>query len=172
MENQFTNAPVDIDSLPEYQEMTYTPVSIKRMYKVFLVLGITSLLMFVGLYLLREVTEVRGLILGLSIVVILIIGLLYFFQVMFQKNMGYALREHDIAFKRGFLFEKITIIPFNRIQHISTSESMLDKFFKISNLNIFTAGGSGSDIDIPGLSPELAAKLKNKVANHLSDIDE
>ena len=91
---------------------------------------------------------------------------------MFQKNMGYALREHDIAFKRGFLFEKITIIPFNRIQHISTSESMLDKFFKISNLNIFTAGGSGSDIDIPGLSPELAAKLKNKVANHLSDIDE
>ncbi|WP_405326921.1 PH domain-containing protein [Leeuwenhoekiella sp. LLG6367-2.1] len=172
MENQFTNAPVDIDSLPEYQEMTYTPVSIKRMYKVFLVLGITSLLMFVGLYLLREVKEVRGLILGLSIVVILIIGLLYFFQVMFQKNMGYALREHDIAFKRGFLFEKITIIPFNRIQHISTSESMLDKFFKISNLNIFTAGGSGSDIDIPGLSPELAAKLKNKVANHLSDIDE
>ena len=172
MENQFTNAPVDIDSLPEYQEMTYTPVSIKRMYKVFLVLGITSLLMFVGLYLLREVTEVRGLILGLSIVVILIIGLLYFFQFMFQKNMGYALREHDIAFKRGFLFEKITIIPFNRIQHISTSESMLDKFFKISNLNIFTAGGSGSDIDIPGLSRELAAKLKNKVANHLSDIDE
>ena len=69
------------------------------------------------------------------------------------------------------LFEKITIIPFNRIQHISTSVGILDKFFKIANLNIFTAGGSGSDINIPGLTPEIAARLKDKIAHHLTEAD-
>ncbi|MFI8380351.1 PH domain-containing protein [Leeuwenhoekiella sp. NPDC079379] len=172
MEQKFTNAPVDIDSLPEYQELTYTQVSVKRMYKVFLVLGLFAISFVIGLYFLREVTEVPGLILGLAITGILVFAWLFFFQFMFQKRIGYALREHDIAYKRGFLFEKITIIPFNRIQHISTSEGVLDKIFKIYNLNIFTAGGSGSDIDIPGLTPELAARLKNKVANHLIDTDD
>ncbi|MGO4913613.1 PH domain-containing protein [Leeuwenhoekiella sp. W20_SRS_FM14] len=172
MEQKFTNAPVDIDSLPDYQELTYTQVSVKRLYKVFLVLGLFVLAFAIGLYFLREVTEVPGLIWGLMITGLVIFGLLFFFQIMFQKRIGYALREHDIAYKRGFLFEKITIIPFNRIQHISTSESMLDKVFKISNLNIFTAGGSGSDIDIPGLTPEIASRLKNTIANHLIDIDE
>ena len=172
MEQKFTNAPVDLDSLPDYQELTYTKVSVMRMYKAFLVLGLFLIAAVIGLYFLREVTEVPGLIWGLAFAVLLIFGLLFFFQIMFQKNMGYALREHDIAYKRGFLFEKITLIPFNRIQHISTSAGVLDKLFKIANLNIFTAGGAGSDIDIPGLTPQIAEKLKDKVANHLTEVDE
>ncbi|RXG32784.1 PH domain-containing protein [Leeuwenhoekiella marinoflava] len=172
MEYTFTNAPVDLETLPDYQQLNYTSVSKKRLYKVWTVLAVLFILIAVGLYFLREATDVPMLIPGLTIGVFVVFTLFFFYQFLLQKKIGYALRERDIAYKRGFLFEKITIIPFNRIQHISTSAGALDKVFKISNLNIFTAGGAGSDINIPGLPPELAARLKEKVANHLTETDE
>ena len=165
----FTNAPVDLDSLPDYQEIAYTKVSVKRLYKVLCIQGFLLILALIGLFLLREVTDVPYLIPGLGAGILLLFLLLMAYQYKLQRTLGYALRERDIAYRRGFIFEKTTVIPFNRIQHISTSASALDRIFKISNLNIFTAGGSGSDIDIPGLTPELAARLKDKVANHIID---
>ncbi|RXG16258.1 hypothetical protein DSM03_103444 [Leeuwenhoekiella aestuarii] len=172
MEYTFTNAPVDLETLPDYQQLTYKTVSKMRLYKVWAILAIFFVLIAIGLYFLREATDVPMLIPGLITGFIIIFGLLFLYQFMLQKKLGYALRERDIAYKRGFLFEKITVIPFNRIQHISTSAGALDKIFKIANLNIFTAGGAGSDINIPGLPPELAARLKDKVANHLTEADE
>ena len=172
MSPTFTNAPVDLDALPDYQEISYTPVSKKRVLKAFTGIGIFFILALLGVYLLREVTDVPYLIPGLSIGVLLFFGFLVFYQYKLQQTLGFALREHDIAYRRGFLFEKVTVIPFNRIQHISTSADALDRLFKIANLNIFTAGGSGSDIDIPGLTPELAARLKDKVANHITEEDD
>jgi len=169
MNATFTNAPIDLDSLPDYQEIVYTKVSVKRLYKVLCIQGILFVLSLTGLFLLREVTDVPYLIPGLGAAIVLLFLLLMAYQYKLQSTLGYALRERDIAYRRGFIFEKITVIPFNRIQHISTSAGLLDRIFKISNLNIFTAGGSGSDIDIPGLTPELAARLKDKVANHIID---
>ena len=167
----FTNAQIDLDALPDYQQINYTPISVKRMYKTFTVLGLVMVFGLIGLYFLRKVTDVPYLIPGLGIGLVLFFAILFFYQYKLQQTLGYALRERDIAFRRGFLFEKITVIPFNRIQHISTSAGVLDRVFKIANLNIFTAGGSGSDIDIPGLTPELAARLKDKVANHITQED-
>ena len=83
---------------------------------------------------------------------------------MYVKRCGYALREQDIIFKRGFLFERTTIVPFNRIQHVSVERSFLDKVLNISTLKVFTAGGSGSDISIPGIIPETATSLKEEVS--------
>ncbi len=163
----FTNTPVDLDSLPDYQEITYTKVSVKRLYKVLCIQGVIFILLAIGLLMLREVTDVPYLIPGLGAGILLIFLLLFSYQYKLQKTLGYALRERDIAYRRGFIFEKTTVIPFNRIQHISTSAGMFDRMFGISNLNIFTAGGSGSDIDIPGLTPQLAARLKDRVANHI-----
>ncbi len=45
---------------------------------------------------------------------------------------------------------------------------MMDKMFKISSLKIFTAGGSGGDIIIPGLAPDLAQRLKEALAAKLT----
>ncbi len=171
MNTTFTNSQVDLDSLPDYQEISYTPVSIKRFYKVVAIQLIIFILVLVGIFALREVTDVPLLIPTLFIGVLLVFLLACGYQFKLQKTLGYALRDRDIAYRRGFIFEKTTVIPFNRIQHISTSAGVLDRAFGISNLNIFTAGGSGSDIDIPGLSPALAARLKDKVANHIVEED-
>ena len=110
MEYKFTNAPVDLDTLPNHQELKYTPVSKARLHKVFSVIAIWLLLVIVGITVLYIFADVPYVTLGLSAGIVLFFALLTAYQLALQKNIGYALRERDIAFKRGVLFEKITII--------------------------------------------------------------
>ncbi len=76
------------------------------------------------------------------------------------KSIGYALRQKDVIFQRGWLIKKTTVIPFNRIQHVASKQSFLDKKLGLAVLRIYTAGGSGSDISIVGLLPKEALKIK------------
>ncbi|AUC79701.1 hypothetical protein CW736_10160 [Nonlabens sp. MB-3u-79] len=81
---------------------------------------------------------------------------------------GYVLREQDITYKKGWLFHSQTTVPFNRIQHTEIKHGPIDRLFKLCELDIFTAGGSASDLSISGLDPEDAAKLKDYISGKLS----
>lgn len=77
---------------------------------------------------------------------------------------GYALREHDITYKKGWLlFSKITI-PFNRIQHCEISQGPMAQLFDLAELRVFTAGGAVSDLEIGGLPPDEAHRLREYIA--------
>ena len=73
---------------------------------------------------------------------------------------GYALRERDIVFRSGVLWRSVTAVPFNRVQHVETSNTPLDRKFGLANLQIFTAGGSGGDLSISGLGVDRAEQLR------------
>ncbi len=75
------------------------------------------------------------------------------------RRRGYALRQRDITYKKGFLFHTQTTVPFNRIQHCETSQGPLSRAFGLMALKIFTAGGATSDLRIGGLRPEEANQL-------------
>jgi len=167
MEN-FTNKTIDIASLPQFEEVAFQPISKAYLLKsnlqnlVFLcvaMIGWAVLFYF-------ELTQIQ--------LIVLLIGIVLYFGFKFwnisrlQKNYGFALREKDILYKRGYLVNKTTVVPFNRIQHASISRDVLDKMLRISSLKIFTAGGSGSDISIPGLAPDLALRLKEALAAKLT----
>ncbi len=77
------------------------------------------------------------------------------------KKRGYALRQHDITYKKGYFFHSQTTIPFNRIQHCETSQGPFSRAFNIMSLKIFTAGGATSDLRIRGLRPDEAERLKD-----------
>ena len=49
---------------------------------------------------------------------------------------------------------------FNRIQHVERSSTPLDRRFRIANLQLYTAGGSGGDLRIQGLPERTAEKLR------------
>lgn len=167
---EFENQPLDLSGLPRFEEVTYVPLEPKYLLKRNLSTSI-SVIIFSGI-----------LVVGYFAVppeyAIYFPWLFAFFFLMFiwryiinyqlYKRSGYALRERDIIFKRGFLYEKITVVPFNRVQHVSTNRSVLDKALGLSTLNVFTAGGAGSDVAIPGLSPETAGSLKEALAERMS----
>ncbi len=73
---------------------------------------------------------------------------------------GYAIRERDIIYKSGVFWRTVTAIPFNRIQHVEKSSTPLDRRFQLASLQIFTAGGSGGDLKIHGLSAKKTEKLR------------
>ena len=73
---------------------------------------------------------------------------------------GYVVRDRDIVFRQGVLFRSVTAVPFNRIQHVETSSTPLDRKFGIAALQLYTAGGSGGDLKIHGLDAGTAEQLR------------
>ena len=78
---------------------------------------------------------------------------------------GYAVRDKDIVYKSGVFWRTVTAIPFNRIQHVEKSSTPLDRRFQLATLQLFTAGGSGGDLKIHGLSAKTAEKLRTFILN-------
>ena len=87
------------------------------------------------------------------------------------KRRGYALRQRDITYKKGYLFHSQTTIPFNRIQHCETSQGPLSRAFGLMTLKVFTAGGASSDLRISGLRPDEANKLKEFITEASSSYE-
>lgn len=171
MEN-FSNPEIDISSLPKFEEVEYQPVSSQLLKKELLGLAIFFCIVIVAFsafiyFGLHPYFLYAGLVL---IPIYFAFNTWNIFKM--QKEYGYALREKDILFKRGFLVNRTTVVPLNRIQHATVSRGVFDKLLGISTLNIFTAGGSGSDIKIPGLLPETALQLKEKLSQNISEDEE
>ena len=76
------------------------------------------------------------------------------------QRRGYVLRDKDILFRKGVIWRSITAIPFNRIQHVETSSTPIDRKFGLATLQLFTAGGSGGDLKIDGLGTDDAERLR------------
>ncbi|MBK8518505.1 MAG: PH domain-containing protein [Saprospiraceae bacterium] len=102
----------------------------------------------------------------------ILFGLYTFMAVKRYDYEGFAIREKDIMFKSGIFFRSTLIIPFNRVQHCEIEQGPIDRFFNLSELSLFTAGGSGSDLMIPGLTHEKSAALKNFITKRVAVSDE
>lgn len=77
------------------------------------------------------------------------------------KERGYLLREQDITYKKGWLFQSMTSVPFNRLQHCEYSQGPLGKLFDLAEVKVYTAGGASSDVSVQGLSVARAQELRN-----------
>ena len=85
---------------------------------------------------------------------------------------GYALRTHDISFRRGVIFRKLTVVPFNRVQHCEVQEGPFERTFGLASLLVYTAGGHSSDLSIGGLLPDEARRLKDYISTQTAAVDE
>ena len=77
-----------------------------------------------------------------------------------MPRRGYVVRDKDIVFRSGVLWRSVTAIPFNRIQHVETSHTPLDRKFDVAALQLFTAGGTGGDLNIAGLATATAERMR------------
>lgn len=78
--------------------------------------------------------------------------------------LAYAMREHDVLFRKGWLFQQIHIVPISKIQHCVIKKGPLERNYNLASLQIFTAANSSfADIKIGGLTEEQAERLKEWV---------
>ena len=73
-----------------------------------------------------------------------------------------------MSYRSGLFFYKLTTIPFNRIQHVEVSQNMVEKAIGLASVKIFTAGGSVSDLSIPGLLPDKAHQIESFLLSEVS----
>ncbi|GGD26736.1 PH domain-containing protein [Flavobacterium orientale] len=160
MEN-FTNNQINFDDLPKWEEVVFTPLHKDYLNVVYIGNAIFSVILTLGFFaLLLFNDDSRDYILPLAAAKILVIGLLFWLTTIAFKKKGYAVRERDVIFRKGILATTTTIIPFNRIQHVALHEGVFSRMYDLSELQIYTAGGSSSDLHISGLPKQQAESIK------------
>ena len=79
------------------------------------------------------------------------------------KAIGYAEREDDLLVRRGVLFRQLVVVPYGRMQFVDVNAGPLDRRFGIATVQLHTASAA-TDASIPGLTPEEAARLRDRLA--------
>ena len=87
--------------------------------------------------------------------------LVFALEIIGFKIKGYALRQKDVSYKSGLIWFYMTSVPFNRIQHCEINQGPLGRLFNLASVKVYTAGGSGSDLTISGLTKERAHRLRD-----------
>ena len=82
---------------------------------------------------------------------------------------GYVVRDRDLVYQAGVLWRSVKAVPYNRVQHAETASGPVDRRYGLARLTVFTAGGSGGDLRIDGLSGDVAERLRAHIANKLGD---
>ncbi|SEG25613.1 PH domain-containing protein [Flavobacterium urumqiense] len=162
MEN-FTNETININQLPKFEEVAFTNLHPKYITVVLISLvRIIAIVVLIPILLSMFKPELFSgrvwLILGILIPVFSI--MLVVFSIIGFKKKGFAFREHDVLFRHGIIATNTIVIPYNRVQHVALHEGFISRYFGLAKIEIFTAGGSSSDIEIPGIEKEQAENIK------------
>lgn len=83
------------------------------------------------------------------------------------KSWGYCEREDDLIVTRGFMFRRLVIVPYGRMQLVDVSAGPIERKCGIARLQLHTAAAT-TDAAIPGLTPAVASVLRDKLA-HLAE---
>lgn len=160
MEN-FSNETIDTLGLPRYDAAELTPLHPSYLYVIWLniamVFGGIAIAAGFGFYFIDDLQEAWLYItISYSVVLLLTIAL---YTISF-RNRGFAFRTHDVIYRTGAIGTTTSIIPYSRVQHVAEHESLLERWLGLASVEIFTAGGTGGDISIPGLEKVHAEAIK------------
>ncbi len=80
------------------------------------------------------------------------------------RALGYAERADDLLIRRGILFRELVVVPYGRMQYVDVSAGPVQRRFGIATVQLHTAA-PGTDATIPGLPPQEAARLRDRLAS-------
>lgn len=103
-----------------------------------------------------------------TIVAVVAVGALLWPIISVPKK-GYALRDRDLVYRSGVFWRSVTAVPFNRVQHVETASTPLDRRFGLASLQLYTAGSSGGDLSIDGLPADAAERMRVFVLRKAAD---
>lgn len=75
----------------------------------------------------------------------------------------FEVREDSLYLVRGVLTRTDTSVPFVRVQHVDTRRGPVERIVGLASVVVYTAGTRGADIAIPGLTPERARDLRERL---------
>ena len=79
------------------------------------------------------------------------------------RAVGYCLRSDDLLVVSGIAFRRLVVVPFGRMQLVDVQRGPIDRHFGLASVQLHTAAAT-SDASIPGLTPDEAAALRDRLA--------
>jgi membrane protein YdbS with pleckstrin-like domain len=160
----FDNLEITPDELPEADSVDWQSMDSRFLRRLLTQTAIAFVIIVIGVSSLQAIFNVAFAEEGIEMsfgwlwLVIPLVAVLW--PAISVPRMAYAIRDKDILYKSGVFWQTVTAVPFNRIQHVEKSSTPLDRRFEIATLQLFTAGGSGGDLKIHGLSAQTAESLR------------
>lgn len=147
---------------PWAADTCWHPVSGKLVWVRLIGLGVSAVPLFVGLAVLSTFAPQRVNIAATT----LVIALLLFRAVMVVRavrSWGYAEREQELLVRHGVMIRHLSIVPYGRMQFVDVSAGPLERAFGLATVQLHTAAAA-SDAMVPGLEPEAATRLRDRLA--------
>lgn len=86
----------------------------------------------------------------------------------YVANLGWAFAGDAIVFKSGWLWRRVTVARFSKIQVVTRLESPFDRRTGMATVKVDTAGAAGAEhsVEIPFLGAETATTLASTLDAH------
>lgn len=94
------------------------------------------------------------------VIVALFVNALFAFRRV--KAIGYILREDDLLFRRGILFERVIAVPYGRLQLVDVTRGPLLRALGLTTLKFVTASAA-TGVRLPGLPQAEAEALRDRL---------
>lgn len=78
------------------------------------------------------------------------------------RAIGYVLREDDLLFRRGIMFERIVAVPYGRLQLVDVTRGPLLRALGLATLKFVTASAA-TGVNLPGLPLAEAEQLRDRL---------
>ncbi|GAA1571400.1 PH domain-containing protein [Leucobacter aridicollis] len=95
-----------------------------------------------------------------ALVVFFLVNSLFAFRRV--KAIGYILREDDLLFRRGIMFERVVAVPYGRLQLVDITRGPLLRALGLSTLKFVTASAA-TGVQLPGLTTSDAEALRDRL---------
>ena len=78
------------------------------------------------------------------------------------RSIGYQLRDDDVLFRRGILYQRFVAVPYGRMQLVDINRGPLARALGLSELKFVTAAAA-TGVVIPGLAEADAEELRDRL---------
>ena len=142
----------------------WTPVSPKLISARRVTLGLSYLLVVVAIVALFVVPGVpRWAAVAAVVAALVVLVWLWWLIGRRVRSFGYAERGDDLLVTSGIMFRRLVIVPYGRMQLVDVKAGPIDRWLGVTTVQLHTASAT-TDASIPGLEPEVAAELRDRLA--------
>ena len=157
-----TPPPQHVDALTPWPDtVAWRPVSPKLITVELIARGIGVLVLLVGLGVGWSLAPYWLWPAGMAVVVVYGIWR-SIVTVRAVRAWGYAERDQDLLVRHGLLIRRLSIVPYARMQFVDVTAGPLERAFGLATVQLHTAAAA-SDAKVPGLPPDEAARLRDRL---------
>jgi len=94
------------------------------------------------------------------VAVVLLLNAIFAFRRV--RAIGYVLRDDDLLFRRGIMFERVIAVPYGRLQLVDVTRGPLLRAMGLATLKFVTASAA-TGVNLPGLKVADAEALRDRL---------